>query len=72
MVTNVSFLLMTIYAYAAMGEPAITTALLRSDSVGNQIRPRNNSAFIVLVRNEELDGIIYSMRQTEQNFNTKF
>ncbi|KIW15845.1 hypothetical protein PV08_05895 [Exophiala spinifera] len=55
-----------------MGEPFTMTALLRADDVGNRKPSRNDSAFIALVRNEELGGIVYSMRQVEQSFNSKF
>lgn len=48
------------------------TALLHPDDVGDRKPSRNDSTFIALVRNEELDGIVYSMRQIEQNFNSKF
>jgi mannosyltransferase len=55
-----------------MGEPATMKPLLRYVGVGTRTPPRNDSAIIALVRNEELDGIINSMRQMEANFNAKF
>ncbi|KIW37001.1 uncharacterized protein PV06_10899 [Exophiala oligosperma] len=59
-------------AHIPMDEPFTMTALLHPDDVGDRKPSRNDSTFIALVRNEELDGIVYSMRQIEQNFNSKF
>ncbi|OQV03708.1 hypothetical protein CLAIMM_08722 [Cladophialophora immunda] len=55
-----------------MNEPATKTPLLHVSNLGNQSSPRNDSAIIALVRTEELEGMIYSMRQMEENFNAKF
>lgn len=37
------------------------TALLRPDDDGNRKPSRNDLAFVALVQNEELDGIVYSI-----------
>jgi mannosyltransferase len=54
----------------AMVEPWVH--LHRPGNDDSQTSTRANATILSLVRNEELDGMIYSMRQLERSWNSNF
>jgi hypothetical protein len=53
-----------------MAEPLVP--LRRPKNEDSNTSAQANATIVSLVRNEELDGMIYSMRQLERSWNSKF